>query len=898
MDTTSGIPALDDPAVASILDDSAWLATHVPRFVAAQLRYKIYERFLSDVLRALCRRIAPLAIVQTRAKGVSSFAEKILRKRAAYSTPAEGLAPDPLVRLTDLCGGRIIVQTSSQVKAVCRLIEQCFDIDWANSDDASTRLKTTEFGYRTVNTIVMPNPEKLAAAGFDLSVPPELLAPARPESALPVRLKAEIQVRTLLEHAYADIGHDLTYKTEVKVPDRIHRAFSALAAILETADQNFARLVDSFNDFTSNYGAYHERDQVEKEIGRLRVILQHLPDEVPLAVRIAQLALAIGDFEQAIAVLQPFRDRADRAVQCSLGTALAKLHWDTPRSAAFREGRELLEAACAHEAPDAELLGALAECWAHGDHEDKAEVCFRRALAADATEPHALCRYLELQIRHTHNDTVVRLAEPMIRNAIGRCLTQIEGRVNLAHAWSSLVVFRLLVGDPFGALDALAHFLCLCTHPSANPSGRPCAGGRSLVHLRQTLAHLCCIRQSLEGFDWVERATLLGLAVRLGDADALSELRALATRDDGTVPPFRPGTPVVILAGGCAPEVDACMSAFKDALCAAAEGHAFTIVSGGTLMGVSGVAAEVAHRSQGRIRAVGYLPQPMLKTLRHVGQAQGYDVLFPSAGTDFTPLEPLQAWTDLVTAGIAPERVKLIAYAGRLISKAECALSLALGARVGIVQNQALPKERQLADPAWSDHPNLLPLPLDAMTLHIFLRLDGEPLDEEDRQRFESAARRTHENYVRSATPKEPSLLPWDQLDEALKLSNYHQIRFWEKALGDVGLALRPLAEADEGHTPLNMAQTVGPETILKLAKMEHGRWNVERLSHGWRYAREKDVARRRSPYLIPWDEVPADIQRCDIDAIVNLPTRMRESGLEVVAMPKDGSPCRKGTRE
>lgn len=492
MDLTSGIPELDDSAVASTLDDSAWLGTHVPRFAAARPRYEAYERFLGDVLRAFCGRVAPLAIVQARAKGIPSFAEKILRKRALYAAPAENLAPDPLVRLTDLCGGRVIVQTASQLKAVCRLIEQCFDIDWANSDDASTRLKATEFGYRTINYIVMPNPGKLAAAGFGLHVPPELLAPVRPESAQPVRLKAEIQIRTLLEHAYADIGHDLTYKTEVKVPDRIHRAFSALAAILETADQDFTRLVESFNDFRSNYGSYHERGQVEKEIGRMRVILQHLPGNVPLAVRLAQLALSIGDFEQAIEVLQPLRDGDDRAVQRNLGTALVKLHWDTPRSAAFRKGRELLEAACRHDDPDAELLSALAECWAHGDHEEKAEACLRRALAVDAAEPHALCSYLELQVRHTNNDTVVRLAEPMIRNAIGRCLTQIEGRVNLAHAWSSLVVFRLLVGDPFGALDALAHFLCLCTHPAGNPAGRPCAGGRSLARLRKTLAHLAC----------------------------------------------------------------------------------------------------------------------------------------------------------------------------------------------------------------------------------------------------------------------------------------------------------------------------------------------------------------------------------------------------------------------
>lgn len=882
MSMISGNPVLDDPVVASKLSLSDWLETHLPRFVAIRPRYEKYEHFLDQILRAFCRRVAPLAIVQARAKGKPSFAEKILRKHELYAKPAlDGMAPDPLVRLTDLCGGRVIVQTAKQGEAICRLIEQCFDIDWANSDDASTRLKATEFGYRTINYIVMPNPEKLAAANFDITIPPELLAPVRPESALPVRLKAEIQVRTLLEHAYADIGHDLTYKTEVKVPDRVHRSFSALAAILETADQDFARLVDSFNDFKSNYGAYQNREQVEARIERLRVVLEQLPDDVSQAVQAANLALSIGDFEQVIELLKSFEERDDRAVQRGLGMALTGLHWDSPRSAGFCEGRKWLEAACAHQPPDAELLGTLAECWAHSDHEDKAEECFRQALAVDAAEPFALCRYLELQVRHDSNDKVVRLAEPMIRNAITRCLTQIEGRVNLAHAWSSLVVFRLLVGDPFGALDALANFLCLCAHPSVNPGGRPCAGGRSLARLRKTLAHMRCLRSARKGFEWVERAALLGMAVRLGDDDALAELRSLATPEK-TDQPFRPDDRIVIQSGGCAPEVDAYMPPFMNAMCEATTGLSFTVVSGGTRMGISGVAAEVARRSKGRIRAVGYLPRPMLKMLHQIGHTQGFDKLFPSEGSDFTPLDPLQAWIDLVVAGVDPGKVKLIGYAGGLIAKAECALALALGARVGVVENQALPKERQFTDPAWTSHRNFLPLPLDAMTLHVFLRLDGEPLSDEDRRQFEGAARQAHEDYVRSATPRDASLKAWTNLNETLKLSNYHQVLFWKKALGDVGLAIRPLVEADTDHPPLDIIQTIGKEDVLKLAAMEHGRWNVERLGHGWRFDREKDVVKRRSPYLIPWDEVPPDIQEYDVQAVRGLPVKFREAGLEL----------------
>ena len=55
-------------------------------------------------------------------------------------------------------------------------------------------------------------------------LPPELFDPPKPHP-----YKAEIQVRTILEHAWADISHDMTYKSGFKVPARILREFAAAA---------------------------------------------------------------------------------------------------------------------------------------------------------------------------------------------------------------------------------------------------------------------------------------------------------------------------------------------------------------------------------------------------------------------------------------------------------------------------------------------------------------------------------------------------------------------------------------------------------------------------------------------------------------------------------------------
>jgi len=204
---------------------------------------------------------------------------------------------------------------------------------------------------------------------------------------------------------------------------------------------------------------------------------------------------------------------------------------------------------------------------------------------------------------------------------------------------------------------------------------------------------------------------------------------------------------------------------------------------------------------------------------------------------------------------------------------------------VGLIESSDLPEDRQFNDPEWTGHPKYGPLPLDRMTLRAFLQIDTAPLAEEDKRRLEKAAKRAHEEYIKSATPKDPSLQPWDKLDESLKLSNYHQVAFWEKTLREYKLGVRPLTEEDLKHDPLNLKERVGPKGIEELAQLEHGRWNIERLYYGWRYAKEKDVAQRRSPYLIPWEKIPPDIQKFDLDAIACLPKKLREVGLELYAL-------------
>jgi ppGpp synthetase/RelA/SpoT-type nucleotidyltranferase len=865
------------------LGDNEWVATHVQRFEPIRKNYCDYEGFLNKVLKEACRKLAPLAIIEARTKSIPSFAEKILRKKALYTDPKNPLPPDPLQRVTDLCGGRVIVQTSAQVLGVCRFIEQAFDIDWTNSEDVSWRLLPTEFGYRSVHYIVSVNATKLKGPGIATAVPGTIR-----------NLKAEIQVRTLLEHAWADIGHDMAYKTDVHVPANIQRQFAVLAAVLEGADREFGRVVQALEVFKSNFGAYHAPEVVEGEIGRLRIVLQQDSKNIDMAVKIAQLALSIGKYELALEILSPYSKELHQGVQRVRGMALTDLKWDTPKDKEYIEGRDSIAAACKHAEKDAETLCAWAESWARED-ETKARSIFQQAVTVDPTEPVTLCRYLEFEIAHLTNDTVIRLASPMVRNAMERCRKQIEARVNLPLAWASLAVFHLFVKEPFDALMAIAQLIRLCEPPQRKSAGedacgtadRPCAAGRALLRMRETFRRIQCIRKELEGFEWCERTLLLGLAVRVRDPEAIRDLAGLVSWQIKKPQHFFKDDSIVILSGGCSPEVQSDIDRLRPHLLRACEGLSFKLICGGTTSGISGLAGEITKNSKGNISSYGYLPRFLPRSVKEDHDPERFTCCFSSPGCDFTPLDPLQGWADIVGAGVEPCRVKLLSYCGGQISRTEIALGLALGARVAVVEDSVIPQERQFSEPSWQDHKNLIRLPVDAMTLRAFLVIDNLP---GERKEFEKAAKQAHLDYVKFATPKDPAFLAWEDTrhPKDFKLSCYHQVAYAENILRTAGLGLRKLKNRKQKPFDIEAYLKKKKKSIEELAEMEHGRWNVERLLLGWRYAEAKDVIKKQSPYLIPWNAIPADIQKFDFDIIRTLPGKFMAAGLEIY--PLSGS--------
>ncbi|MFK4806214.1 GTP pyrophosphokinase family protein [Microbacterium sp. ZW CA_36] len=128
--------------------------------------------------------------------------------------------------LHDLLGVRVITHLATEVDAVVAVLRKEFDVDGKRSVDKIADLNADEFGYRSYHLIVKLKEDRAALAEWRIFA----------------GIHFEIQVRSILQHAWAEIEHDLGYKSSVDVPQEIHRRFARLAGILELADDEFVRL--------------------------------------------------------------------------------------------------------------------------------------------------------------------------------------------------------------------------------------------------------------------------------------------------------------------------------------------------------------------------------------------------------------------------------------------------------------------------------------------------------------------------------------------------------------------------------------------------------------------------------------------------------------------------------
>lgn len=154
--------------------------------------------------------------IESRVKSTESFREKAARDK--YS--------DPVNEITDLTGIRIITLFEKEIHQISDIIKDLFKIDYQRSEDKSDLLDADKMGYKSIHYIAELSQEKISQTKLESFA----------------GLKFEIQIRSILQHAWAEIEHDRNYKFQGHLPKHLQRRFYALAGMLEIADREFNTL--------------------------------------------------------------------------------------------------------------------------------------------------------------------------------------------------------------------------------------------------------------------------------------------------------------------------------------------------------------------------------------------------------------------------------------------------------------------------------------------------------------------------------------------------------------------------------------------------------------------------------------------------------------------------------
>jgi len=168
------------------------------------------------------------AYLEWRSKEITSFEKKLKR----------GIVKDGH-EMQDLAGIRIVCYISPVVEKTSKLIKQNFKINEKLSLDKSKILGEDKVGYQSIHFVA------------SLSDNRQVL----PENKKFKDLQCEIQIRTILQHAWAEIEHEKKYKFSGELPKGIPRRFNLIAGLLELADKEFvsiSKLIDEYSEEVKN----------------------------------------------------------------------------------------------------------------------------------------------------------------------------------------------------------------------------------------------------------------------------------------------------------------------------------------------------------------------------------------------------------------------------------------------------------------------------------------------------------------------------------------------------------------------------------------------------------------------------------------------------------------------
>ena len=179
----------------------------------------------SQVINAAKAQSVTCQMTSSRVKELESAVGKIARKN--YQ--------NPLIQMEDLVGVRFVVLLSPDIITIGNILEVNENWIFSKERDVEVEIQAApdKFNYQSYHYVVR--------AKKDIEFNGVII---------PAQLPCEVQIRTLLQHTYAEVVHDSIYKAVSPVPLKASRFAHSSMALIETTDHLFCetmRLLEEEN---------------------------------------------------------------------------------------------------------------------------------------------------------------------------------------------------------------------------------------------------------------------------------------------------------------------------------------------------------------------------------------------------------------------------------------------------------------------------------------------------------------------------------------------------------------------------------------------------------------------------------------------------------------------------
>lgn len=228
----------------------------IPHKDEIQKTYESYNGVLTEIkdnIEAKLKssiKLASMPTYKSRVKSFNSYYRKVLRLKAE-----EVACRGKLVALTDMMGIRIICAFIEDLHNVEQQVKDLFDVKEVEYKGSGQNFR--EFGYESIHVLV--------------AIPDDCM-PEHCDVEIPANIVCEIQIRTILQDAWAEVEHELIYKTEFTPFDMpLRRKLASINASLSLADTIFQEIRDYQNKLQMETAArresfYEKVDETTSEV--------------------------------------------------------------------------------------------------------------------------------------------------------------------------------------------------------------------------------------------------------------------------------------------------------------------------------------------------------------------------------------------------------------------------------------------------------------------------------------------------------------------------------------------------------------------------------------------------------------------------------------------------------